>query len=76
MKKFLPIAVVCILVLSGIGAVALSEEEQEYLEKNYSLSFSKPILKDEGEEVPVTDLIAFIGDKDEEIPIISEETKQ
>lgn len=46
MKKFLPIVVVCILVLSGIGAVAFPEEDNNYLEKEVTLSFSKPTIQD------------------------------
>ena len=56
-----------LLVMTDKVSLEVEAEESGFLRK---------ILKDEGEEVPVTDLIAFIGDKDEEIPIITEETKQ
>jgi len=37
----------------------------------YHSGYLRKILKHEGEEVPVTQVIAYIGDKDEEIPEIS-----
>ncbi len=46
MKKTLPLLVVGILVLGGLGAVALPEIEQGTLEKIESISFSDPQLKD------------------------------
>jgi len=48
MKRVLPLIVVGILVLSGLGAVALSDSETNKIEKT-SFSFSQPIVKDEKE---------------------------
>jgi pyruvate dehydrogenase E2 component (dihydrolipoamide acetyltransferase) len=36
--------------------------------ESYNSGILKKILRTEGEEVPVTEVIAYIGDKDEEIP--------
>ena len=55
MKKTLPIMVVGILVLSGLGAVALPSEQPVILEQTTAVSFStQPVLKEKGEFVDVT----------------------
>jgi len=36
--------------------------------ESYNSGILRKILKDEGEEVPVTEVIAYIGEKDEKIP--------
>ena len=43
MKKILPILVVVVLVLSGLGAVARNEAKNEKIE-TVALSFSSPII--------------------------------
>lgn len=48
MKKFLPILIVGILILSGLSIVVSSTEENHEYEKT-SIVFSKPILKEENE---------------------------
>ena len=48
----LPLIVVGILVLSGLGAVALPSSEESKLEKT-SVSFSQPVIKDEKEYVSI-----------------------
>ncbi|UCF13541.1 MAG: peptidase C25 [Thermoplasmatales archaeon] len=53
MKKTFPLLVVGILVLSGLGAVALPEIEQGTLEKIESISFSDPKLKELDDYVEV-----------------------
>jgi len=45
MKKLLPIMVVGILVLSGLGAVALQENEDKTLFNTESIMISEPIIK-------------------------------
>ena len=52
MKKMLPLLVVGILVLSGLGAVALPSGEEFEL-KTISVNFSKPIIKNENEYVTI-----------------------
>ena len=53
MKQILPILTVGILVLSGLGAVALHSKEAFELEK-ITVSFSEPIIKDENKFVTIT----------------------
>jgi len=48
MKKFLPIMVIGILVLSGLGAVVSSTEDELESEK-VSIVFSRPIIREENE---------------------------
>ena len=54
MKKIIPILIVGILVLSGLGAVALTDEKA-YNEKveEKSIVISKPIIKDIGQYITV-----------------------
>ncbi len=50
MKKILPLLAVCLLVLSGLGAVALSESENEInVEINKSIKFSTPLIQNDGQ---------------------------
>ncbi len=51
MKKILPLFVVGILVLGGLGAVAISRNESE--PRTISVSFSKPIIKNEKEFISI-----------------------
>jgi hypothetical protein len=45
LRKTLPFLIVGILVLSGLGAVATQYEDFNY--ENITVSFSKPIMKNE-----------------------------
>jgi len=54
MKKFLIIGIVLIFIISGFGAVALTEDNHELLEKSESISFSIPQIQDMDEYVGVT----------------------
>ena len=51
MKKIFPLLVVVVLVLSGLGAVALPEADRRQLEKIETISFSKPYVQDKGDYV-------------------------
>jgi len=51
MKKILPIVIVSVLVLSGLGAVATSEEN--YKQESLSISFSQPFLEIENEFISI-----------------------
>jgi len=51
MKKIFPLLVVVVLVLSGLGAVALPEADRKQLEKIETISFSKPYVQDKGDYV-------------------------
>jgi hypothetical protein len=54
MKKLIPIITVCILVFSGLGAVAVTTHQTNALEnKTESITFSQPILQDEGQYIRV-----------------------
>ena len=54
MNKILPILVVGIFVLSGLGAVAVTEaEKEEFKHKIASVSFSQPIFKTENEYISI-----------------------
>ena len=53
MKKILPILIVGILVISGLGAAALPDSEPEILVKADSISFSKPVFEENGEYLSV-----------------------
>jgi hypothetical protein len=54
MNKILPILVVGIFVLSGLGAVAVTEaEKEEFKHKIASVSFSQPIIETEKEYVSI-----------------------
>ena len=48
MKKMLPLVIVGMLILTGVGVVGVSIKEQQILEKTTTISFEKPILKEEG----------------------------
>ena len=52
MKKILPILVVGILVISGLGAAALSGSEKEQIKKE-TISFSKPVIKEKEEFITI-----------------------
>ena len=52
MRKILPLLVVGILVLSGLGAVAVSDEEFE--SEQTSVVFSQPVLKSENKYLTVS----------------------
>jgi len=52
MRKFLPLVVVGFLVLSGLGAVAVSNDETEL--KQTSVVFSQPVLQSENEYLTVS----------------------
>jgi len=55
MKKIVPLIVVGILVLSGLGAVALPSDQPETIEKTVSISFlAQPVIQSKGEFVEVT----------------------
>jgi len=55
LKKILPLLVVGILALSGLGAVAITEEiTYDVKVKEESIVISKPIIKDAGQYVTVT----------------------
>ena len=45
MKKILPILIIGIVVLSGLGAVAVSEEKHDVFEKTQTLMFSSPTIE-------------------------------
>lgn len=51
MKKILPLFVVGILVLGGLGAAALSNKQSE--PRTISVSFSKPLIKNEEEYISI-----------------------
>jgi len=53
MRKLIPFLVVGILVLSGLGAVALSVSEEEQLLVADSLSFSQPLLSEKNDYIVV-----------------------
>lgn len=52
MKKILPMLIVGILVLGGLGAVARTESDNENL-KSESVSFSVPIIQDKNEYISI-----------------------
>lgn len=52
MRKFLPIVVISILVLSGLGATALSENEKEQIKKE-TLTFSTPVIQEKKDYVKI-----------------------
>jgi len=52
LKKILPILVVGILVISGLGAAALSGSEKEQIKKE-TISFSKPVIKEKEEFITI-----------------------
>jgi hypothetical protein len=55
MKKLLPLCIVGILVLSGVGAVAITNNKTNDLKiKTESIAISKPVIKDEGQYVTVS----------------------
>ena len=52
MKKLLPLFIVGVLILSGLGAVALTDNNQKNLViKNESIVLTKPIIEDVGKYV-------------------------
>jgi len=54
MKKILSFVIVCVLVLSGLGAVALPETKNNQMKTDESIefiSFSKPYMQDKGDYV-------------------------
>jgi hypothetical protein len=53
MKNLLPIMVVGILVLSGLGAVALQENEDETLFSTESIMISEPVIKESNEYLTI-----------------------
>ena len=53
MKKLLPIIIVGILVLSGLGAVALQENEDKTLFSTESIMISEPIITESNEYLTV-----------------------
>jgi hypothetical protein len=54
MKKLIPFIIVGVLLLSGLGAVAVSKTEQKPLEKTETISFSPPVIQDQGQYSLVT----------------------
>jgi len=55
MKKLLPFCIVGILVLSGVGAVAITNNKTNDLKiKTESIAISEPVIKDEGQYVTVS----------------------
>jgi hypothetical protein len=55
MKKFIPIIIVGILVLSGLGAVAITTHQTNDLKiKTELIAISEPVLQDEGQYVTVS----------------------
>ena len=53
MKKIVPILLVGILVISGLGAVAIPNEEQKILVEKDLIELSSPILKEDGEYLSI-----------------------
>jgi hypothetical protein len=54
MKKTIPILMIGLLVISGLGAVALPEtNENRLIEKTESFSLSSPLIYDDGEYISV-----------------------
>jgi hypothetical protein len=53
MKKIIPILIVGVLVISGLGAVAISDNDPKILYKMDSISISKSILEENNEYVLV-----------------------
>ena len=51
MKKTIPILIVGMLVISGLGAVAISDSNPESLYKMESISISETILKENNEYI-------------------------
>jgi len=54
MKKILSFVIVCVLVLSGLGAVALPETKNNQMKTDESIkfiSFSKPYIQEKGEYI-------------------------
>ena len=43
--------------------------------ESYNSGILKKIVKQEGEEVPVTEIVAYIGEEDEEVPDMAKESK-
>ena len=63
MKKLIPILVVGVLVLSGLGAVAISEvNENKLIEKTEYFSLSSPVICEDGEynSVELEDATSFL----------------
>jgi len=55
MKKLLPLCIVGILVLSGVGAVAITNNKTNDLKiKTESIAISEPVIKDEGQYITVS----------------------
>jgi len=52
MRKILPILVVSILILSGLGAAALSGSEKEQIKKE-TVTFSRPVIEEKGQYITI-----------------------
>ena len=52
-KKIIPIVIVGILIISGLGALAIPDKEQKILVKTDSISISEPVFKEKGEYLSV-----------------------
>ena len=53
MKKIIPILIVGLFVLSGLGAVALPVDEQKVIEQSKTILFSDPIINEEGKYISI-----------------------
>ena len=52
MKKFIPIIIICILLLSGLGVIA--QPETENTSEKVTLRFSQPTFTNENEYISIT----------------------
>ena len=53
MKKIIPIVLVGVLVISGLGAVALSDSDTEKIMKIDNINISEPTIIDSGEYISI-----------------------
>ena len=75
MKKTLPLLVVGILVLSGLGAIALSNDDEEIIQSE-TIIFSQPILieNDDYYEIELSESTSFTsGFGNPALPVVTKQ---
>jgi hypothetical protein len=75
MKKLIPIIIICIVVLSGMGVVAVTTDHTPHLKiKTETFTLSEPILQDEGQYIRVhlDEAASFLTDSGEPLlPVVT-----
>ena len=73
MKKIISIAMIGVLVLSGLGAVATNDDKKTYTISE-SITFSEPVVRDNGKYVTIEleeSTSRLMGESKPDMPVVT-----